>query len=111
MLKILCFEKRYLYLYKQKKDSNMRELVKLTPINENLSIEIKLEKCGDVYYRIAGENKWKYSNYTIMESVHNYYVSRRRERLDKMMQGTKKECIDAITELLRMVFALCKGKY
>lgn len=89
----------------------MRELIKLTPINENLSIEIKLEKCGDVYYRIVGENEWKYSNYTIMESVHNYYVARKRERLDKMVQGTKKECFNAITDLLRTVFALCQGKY
>lgn len=88
----------------------MRELTKITPINANLSIEIKLEKCGDVYYRIVGAEEWKYAGYTIMESVHNYYIARRRNRLDKMMQGTKRECIDAITELLRTVFALCQGK-
>lgn len=56
----------------------MRGLIKLKPINANLNIEIKLEKCGDVYYRIA---------------------------------GTKKECLNAITDLLRTVFTLCQGKY
>ena len=85
----------------------MREMVKLTPINESLSLEIKLEKNGDVYYRIRGEEDWKYTNYTIMESVHNYYVARKRDRLDKLMQGTKRECLDAITELLRVVFEKC----
>ena len=88
----------------------MRELIKLTPINANLSIEIRLETCGDVYYRIIGAEKWNYAGYTIMESVHNYYVARRRNRLDILMQGTKKECINAITELLRTVFALCQGR-
>ena len=86
----------------------MRGFIKLTPVNANLSIEIKLEKCGDVYYRIAGTEKWRYTNYTIMESVHNYYVARRRDRLDKMMQGTKKECLNAITDLLRTAFTLCQ---
>ena len=85
----------------------MREIVKLTPINESLSLEIKLEKNGDVNYRIKGEEDWKYTNYTIMESVHNYYVARKRDRLDKLMQGTKRECLDAITELLRIVFEKC----
>jgi hypothetical protein len=89
----------------------MRGLIKLTPVNANLNIEIKLEKYGDVYYRIAGTEEWIYTNYTIMESVHNYYVARRRKRLDKIMQGTKKECLDAITDLLRIVFTLCQRKY
>jgi hypothetical protein len=88
----------------------MREMIKLTPINANLSIEIKLDKQGDTYYRTVGAEEWKYTGYTIMESVHNYYVAKRGNRLDKMMQGTKRECIDAITELLRTVFALCQGK-
>lgn len=89
----------------------MRELIKLTPVNANLDIEIKLEKCGDVYYRVFGEKEWKYTNYTIMESVHNYYVAKRRNRLDKMMQGTKKECLNAITDLIRTAFTLCQGRY
>lgn len=88
----------------------MRGIIKLTPVNANLNIEIKLEKCGDVYYRIAGEDEWRYSNYTIMESVHNYYVARRRERLDKMTQGTKRECLNAITDLLRTAFTLCQRR-
>ena len=88
----------------------MRKMIISTPVNANLSIEIKLERWGDTYYRITGTEEWKYTGYTIMESVHNYYIARRRNRLDKMMQGTKKECINAITELLRTVFALCQGK-
>lgn len=89
----------------------MRKLTKLTPINANLSIEIKLEKSGDVYYKIVGTEEWKYCGYTIMESVHNYYVARRGDRLDKMMEGTKRECLNAITDLLRIVFTLCQGEY
>ena len=89
----------------------MREMIKLIPVGNSLSLEIKLEKSGDVYYRIAGEDEWRYSNYTIMESVHNYYVARRRERLDKMMQGTKRECLNAITDMLRGVFTSYRGKY
>lgn len=84
----------------------MRGLIKLVPVNANLNIEIKLEQCGDVYYRIAGKEEWVFTNHTIMESVHNYYVARRRDRLDKMMQGTKRECLDAITNLIRTVFTL-----
>ena len=53
----------------------MRELTKLTPINAELSLEIKLEECGDVYYRMVGIEQWKYSGYTIMESIHNYYIA------------------------------------
>lgn len=56
----------------------MRGLIKLTPVNANLNVEIKLEKCGDVYYRIA---------------------------------GTKKECLDVITDFIRTVFTSCQGKY
>nr|DAO19968.1 MAG TPA: hypothetical protein [Microviridae sp.] len=89
----------------------MRGLIKLTPVNANLSIEIKLEKCGDVYYRIFGEKEWKYTNYTIMESVHNYYVAKRGNRLDKMMQGTKRECLNAIIDLIRIAFTLCQRRY
>lgn len=89
----------------------MRGLVKLTPVNANLNIEIKLEKSGDVYYRIAGKEEWIYTNYTIMESVHNYYVARKGDRLDKMMQGTKRECLNAIINLIRTVFTLCQGRY
>lgn len=89
----------------------MRKLVKLIPVNAELSIEIRLEECGDVYYRMVGAEEWKYSGYTIMESVHNYYVAKRRNRLDKLMQGSKKECLNAITELVRTVFVLCKEKY
>lgn len=88
----------------------MREIIKLTPINNSLSLEIKLDKEGDVYYRITSTGEWRYSNYSVMYSTHDYYVARRRDRLDKMMQGTKRECLDAITELLRTVFALCQGK-
>lgn len=88
----------------------MRKLTKLTPINANLSIEIKLEECGDVYYKAVGSEEWKYSGYTIMESVHNYYVAKGRNRLDKMMQGTKRECLNAITDFVRTVFAICQGK-
>lgn len=89
----------------------MRELIKLTPVNANLNIEIKLEKCGDVYYRVVGEEEWIYTNYTIMESVHNYYVAKKRNRLDKMMQGTKRECLNAITDLIRIAFTLCQRRY
>ena len=71
----------------------MRRLVKLVPVNASLDIEIKLEKCGDVYYRIPGKEEWVYTNYTIMESVHDYYVARKGDRLDKMVQGTKRECL------------------
>lgn len=88
----------------------MREIIKLTQVNDSLSLEIKLEKNGNINYRIAGTEDWKYSNYTIMESVHDYYIARRGNRLDKMLQGTKKECLEAVIELLRTVFALCQGK-
>lgn len=88
----------------------MREMIKLTTVNDSLSLEIKLEKNGNINYRIAGTEDWKYSNYTVMESVHDYYIARRGDRLDKMIQGTKKECLEAVTELLRTVFALCQGK-
>jgi len=88
----------------------MREMIKLTAVNDSLSLEIKLEKNGNINYRIAGTEDWKYSNYTVMESVHDYYIARRGDRLDKMIQGTKKECLEAVTELLRTVFALCQGK-
>lgn len=88
----------------------MRGLTKLTPVNDSLNLIIMLRTDGDVYYKIEGTTEWKYSNYTIMESVHNYYVARRGNRLDKLMQGTKSQCLDAITELLRTVFALCQGK-
>ena len=89
----------------------MREMIKLIPVSNSLSLEIKLEKSGDVYYRIAGKKEWIFTNHTIMESVHNYYVARRRDRLDKMMQGTKRECLNAITDLLRAVFTSYRGKY
>ena len=88
----------------------MRKLIKLTPINASLRIEIKLEECGDVYYRTAGLEEWKYSGYTIMESVHDYYIAKGRNRLDKIMQGTKRECLNAITDFIRTLFVSCQGK-
>ena len=89
----------------------MRGLTILTPINAELNLEIKLEKCGDVYFRITGIEEWKYSGYTIMESVHNYYIAKKGNRLDIMMRGTKRECFDAITDFVRGLFVLCQGKY
>lgn len=89
----------------------MRGIVKLVPVNANLNIEIKLDKSGDVYYRTAGKKEWIYTNYTIMESVHDYYVARKDNKLDKTKQGTKKECLNAIIDLLRTVFTLCQRRY
>ena len=89
----------------------MRGLIKLVPVNAKLNIEIKLEKSGDVYYRIAGKKEWVYTNHTIMESVHNYYVARKGDRPGKVMQGTKRECLNEITNLIRTVITLCQGRY
>lgn len=88
----------------------MRGLTKIAAIDNGYNLVVTLRTDGDVFYRIEGTTEWHYSHYTIMESVHNYYVARNGNRLDKMMQGTKKECLEAITELLRTVFTLCKGR-
>ena len=47
----------------------------------------------------------------IMKSVHNYYTVRKGDKLEKIMQGAKKECLDAITNLIRTVLTLCQGRY
>lgn len=88
----------------------MKAEIKTISIDNVYNLVIMLMSNGGVYYRIESTSEWKYSNYTIMKSVHNYYVARMGNRLDKLMQGTKKECLDVITELLRTAFSPCKGK-
>lgn len=88
----------------------MKELIKLTPVNANLSIEIKLEKCGDVYYRKVGMEEWKNTGYAIVKDTYKYYVTRTRNRLNRLAKGTKKECLETITDVIRTIFVLCQGK-